>query len=89
MARDDEAPQTRITAGPRGQITQRKPEFEFTSSEERSTFKCAVDSKPFRRCTSPHAKRLSLGPHKFQVVATDEAQNKDASPAKRGFKVVR
>jgi hypothetical protein len=63
--------------------------FRFTSDEPHSTFKCKIDRKPFKSCTSPRTvKRLDAGRHRFKVVAIDAAGNADPAPAKDRFKVV-
>jgi hypothetical protein len=60
----------------------------FTSSEAGSTFKCKLDGKPFKPCSSPFkTKRLAFGRHKFAVVATDGAGNTGPT-AKQKFKVL-
>ena len=67
------------------------PTFEFSSSESNSTFKCRVDSNlesGFQPCSSPYTLTArSDGPHTFEVRATDQAGNTDASPATRKFTV--
>ena len=83
-------PDSSITSGPQGKTKDRTPKFRFSASEENSTFKCSLDGARFKPCDSPYTtRRLSFGKHKFEVVATDSASNKDRSPAKRGFEVVR
>lgn len=64
--------------------------FSFRSTEERSTFKCSVDRRPFRACPSEYRpRRLRVGRHVLRVVATDPAGNTDPSPAKVRFRVKR
>ena len=60
----------------------------FTSDEAGSTFRCRVDKKPLKPCTSPRkVNNLDDGKHKFFVQATDTAGNTDASAAKSKFEV--
>lgn len=50
--------------------------FSFVSSEDGSTFECALDSGPLEPCSSPRAYTgLGYGAHSFSVRATDAARN--------------
>lgn len=84
-------PETQIDSGPSGQTTNASPAFTFSSSEAGSTFECRLDSteeSAFQACSSPRSySSLSLGPHTFEVRATDEAENVDSTPASRTFTV--
>ena len=52
------------------------------------SFKCKLDRKRFKKCTSPKKFRhLSSGKHKVQVEAIDAAGNVDPTPAKKKFTV--
>jgi hypothetical protein len=83
-------PQTKIVKGPKAKTHARKVRFKFTSSEAGSTFKCKLDRKPVKACKSPRTyKKLKPGKHVFKVWATDAAGNKDPTPAKRKFKVLK
>ncbi len=85
---DATAPETTITSGPTGETTDDTPTFEFSSSEEGSSFACRVDGGAFGPCTSPHTTaKLAVGPHTFEVAATDPAGNADATPASASFSV--
>ena len=85
---DATAPQTTITAGPTGKTTNRTPRFAFRSSEGGSTFRCRLDGRPWVRCGSPKLYgRLPVGRHAFYVQASDPVGNRDASPARRPFRV--
>ena len=87
---DTTAPQTRITSHPQKRTRRRTARFGFTSSERGSTFRCKLDRRPFRRCTSPKTYRnLRPGRHTFRVVATDRAGNRDRTPAVFVFRVLR
>lgn len=78
---DRSVPETTITARPKDKTKQRKAKFEFTSSEEFSTFQCSFDGEPFTACTSPTSKRVGKGRHTFQVRAVDPRGNTDVSEA--------
>ncbi len=78
---DRSAPETTITARPKDKTKQRNAKFEFTSSEEFSTFQCSFDGAPFTACTSPMSKRVGKGRHTFQVRAIDPRGNADLSEA--------
>jgi len=81
-------PQTSITVGPAGQTTDRTPTFRFRSSEPGSTFACKLDKRQAHPCRSPKTYTgLKPGHHLFKVWATDKAGNRDATPAKRRFRV--
>jgi len=79
---------TTISSGPAGATSDNRPEFAFDSNETGSTFECRVDGESFVTCTSPRAVGpLSDGAHTFEVIATDEAGNRDLSSAIRSFTV--
>jgi hypothetical protein len=86
---DTTPPETTIDSGPTGTTFDDTPEFTFSSSEPASTFECqVVDTGGWVGCTSPHTPDpLALGPHTFEVRATDAAGNTDTSPASRSFTV--
>ena len=80
---------TQITKGPKAKTTDRTPTFKFKSTESPATFKCKLDSKPFKSCTSPDTlRRLKFGKHTFKVRATSGGFT-DSTPAKKTFKVVK
>jgi hypothetical protein len=82
---DDTPPQTTIKHVPN------KPHagisfFTFRSSERGSKFRCSLDGRRFRRCTSPHRlPALAPGRHTFKVFAIDRAGNRDLTPARASF----
>ena len=79
---DTSAPETTIVDGPTNPSGSTSAEFEFTASEPRSTFECALDGDVFTACTSPKRQfLLAAGTHTFRVRATDAAGNTDATPA--------
>lgn len=84
---DTAAPDTTITSGPSGLISDATPTFAF-SSEVGATFECKVDGGPFAACSSPFTTpSLGNGAHTFAVRGVDAATNADASPATRAFSV--
>jgi predicted Ser/Thr protein kinase len=86
---DTAAPDTEITSGPEGEVSESEATFEFTSTEEGSTFECQLDGGGFEPCTSPTTySDLSDGVHTFEVMATDVAGNTDPTPATRTWTVV-
>jgi secreted trypsin-like serine protease len=101
-ARPAEAPRTRITKHPKKKVTLKakavdgsakanakaRAKFKFKASEP-ATFRCKLDKKKFRKCSSPYKKKVAVGKHKFKVRATDSVGNRDASPAKFKWKVKR
>lgn len=70
-----------------------KVKFSFSSDEVGLTFECKLDRKPFKPCSPPKRYRVKVTEkakkHTFRVQAIDLAGNKDATPAKRSFKVKR
>jgi hypothetical protein len=76
------APETTITGGPSGTTTSTSATFTFTSDKSGATFSCSLDGAPFTPCTSPTSYTgLSEAQHTFQVRATDQFGNTDATPA--------
>jgi hypothetical protein len=96
-AADTTAPTTTITKRPTKLIEAQQQQvgvkFSFSSDETGSAFECKLDNKPFKPCSSPRRYRIKATAdatkHTFRVVAIDLAGNKDATPAKRSFKVER
>jgi len=75
-------PNTSITIRPSNPTPSTEATFEFTSTEEPSTFECSLDGSPFMVCTSPKTYTgLNASSHLFAVRATDGADNTDRSPA--------
>jgi hypothetical protein len=89
---DSTAPRTRITMGPGVKTRKRKAVFRFkdvTEDPPGTTFKCKVDRKKWRPCSSPfHLKHLKLGRYVLSIRATDVAGNLERRPVKRRFMVV-
>lgn len=67
----------------------RSVSFAFASSEPGSSFRCRLDGRPYRLCSSPRRYRVGLGRHTVRIVAVDAAGNADRSPASFAFRVVR
>jgi len=82
---DTTAPDTTINAAPFEADSNTSPTFEFSSTEDGSSFECRLDSTEegdFAPCTSPHTYTgVSGGAHTFEVRATDAASNTDPTPA--------
>jgi Ca2+-binding RTX toxin-like protein len=90
---DTRPPQTRLTAHPRALILTpkkwRRVAFRFAASEAGSSFRCKLDGKPYRPCTSPRAYRVKAGRHAFRVFAIDAAGNRDRTLVLFKFRVRR
>jgi len=85
---DTTPPDTTITDGPSGPTTDSTPTFSFTGSGGATAFECRVDAGAFVPCASPFTTAaLGIGPHTFEVRASDAAGNVDPSPASRSFAV--
>jgi Ca2+-binding RTX toxin-like protein len=89
--RDRTPPTTKITRRPPQLIMIRRAPrqvgFRFTSSERGSSFRCRLDRRPFRPCSSPRLYRVGLGPHAFRVFAIDRSGNRDRTPALFRFRL--
>lgn len=88
---DRKPPQTKITRRPARLLSAgarpRRVVFRFTSSERRSSFRCKLDSKPYRVCVSPRSYTVGRGHHVVRIYAIDAAGNRDRSPALFRFQV--
>lgn len=85
---DATAPETTITDGPTGTVSASTATFDFTSSEQGSTFECRLDGGSFAPCTPPFSRSgLGAGSHTFEVRATDAAGNADRTPARRTWTI--
>ncbi|MGV1047064.1 MAG: calcium-binding protein [Solirubrobacterales bacterium] len=88
---DTRAPATRITRHPAKLLTttsrHRRVVFRFSSSERGSSFRCKLDAKPYRGCSSPRVYNLGLGRHAVRIEAIDAAGNVDRTPALFRFQI--
>jgi len=88
---DTVAPDTGITSGPSGgSVTNATPQFFFSSPDSDAVeFFCRFDTASFFLCSSGLTADppLANGPHSFEVVASDAALNRDATPARVEFTV--
>ncbi|HET7417928.1 MAG TPA: Vps62-related protein [Solirubrobacterales bacterium] len=81
-------PDTAITEGPSGEVSDPNQTFAFNSPDATATFECSLDGAAYAVCTSPKAyQALSEGPHAFAVRARDLAGNIDPTPATRSFQI--
>ena len=82
---DEEPPKLVILQKPwrkiRARTRTKKVTFKFDAFEEGATYRCRVDRKAWRNCSSPHVVRVDRGRHSFRVRAIDGAGNR--SPVKR------
>jgi hypothetical protein len=83
------APDTKIKKRPKNRSGDDSPTFKFKSTESGSTFKCKLDHKKFKKCSSPKTYHgLKPGKHTFKVEAIDADGNVDSTPAKDKFKIL-
>lgn len=85
---DRVAPQTRLKPGLGGKLAEGTVKLRFLADESGATFTCKLDRGKVRPCRSPKSYTgLAAGRHSFKVWATDAAGNRDATPAKRRFRI--
>ncbi len=74
---DRTLPNTSVKSGPKNRSASKSRNVTFKfSSEDGSTYTCALDKKAAAACTSPYKlKKLKVGVHTLTVVATDAAGN--------------
>lgn len=90
---DTTAPQTSITATPPDPSDGFAASFAYSSSEPFSSFRCQLDDGAIQVCGSNASQAsktyfdLTDGSHAFRVWATDNAGNKDPTPATHSFEV--
>jgi large repetitive protein len=85
---DTTAPETTIDDHPRARTRHRTASFSFSSSEAGSSFLCSYNGLPYATCTSPYVTpKLHSGIHRFDVLATDPAGNRDQTAATFIWKV--
>jgi hypothetical protein len=87
---DSTPPRTRIVSGPRKKRSRsRSPLFQLASNEEEATFSCRLDRRAPIPCSSfAVIRKVGRGRHVLSVVATDEAGNADATPARWRWRMV-
>ena len=69
-------------AKPDAKTTSTEASFRFSSSEQGSSFDCALDGAAFAPCSTPmRYTGLAHGEHEFRVRAIDRAGNVDPTPA--------
>jgi hypothetical protein len=80
-------PQTKITKLKKLRHRSVKVRFKATGTKEKASFKCRIDKRRWRRCTSPKTyKRLKPGRHVVKVRAFGSTTS-DQTPAKRKFRI--
>jgi Bacterial Ig domain/NHL repeat len=92
---DNTPPDTQITAGPSGTITDTSATFTVTGTDNltpvaRLQYAWRLDGGPysaFDPSTQILLSGLASGPHTFEVKARDLAGNEDPTPARQGFTV--
>jgi hypothetical protein len=78
------------TALKKVKVKGRTAKVKFRSDEPGSTFTCKLDRGTAKRCSSPKVYRhLKPGKHRVRVDATDQAGNRDRTPATARFKISR
>jgi RHS repeat-associated protein len=85
---DLQAPETSITQGPTGKVSNESVVFGLSSTEGHQTFECKMDGGAYATCgpTSEYP-GLTEGVHVFKARAIDGAGNVDATPVERIFEV--
>ena len=84
-------PRTRITFAPASKTRSRNPVFRFVDAtgQAGTSFKCKVDRKAWRACSSPlRLKKLSRGKHVLAIEGVNGAGAVEPAPVKRRFEVV-
>ena len=90
---DTKAPDTSITGHPNATTTNTEASFTFTGSDDGTapanlTFACKLDTGAFEPCTSGKTYTgLGIGPHTFEVRASDAAGNVDQSAASHSWEI--
>jgi hypothetical protein len=85
---DTRAPDTSFTKTPPKRFFKPKVKFGFVATEPGATFRCRLDNRPWRSCSSPFRYSVTVGKHRLLVRAVDAAGNQDRSPASYRFKRV-
>jgi hypothetical protein len=70
-------------------VRQKKATFGLDSNEDEVTFECSLDGAAYQACASTVTYvGLAPGEHTFRARAEDEAENVDATPARRRWTIV-
>lgn len=86
---DTKPPNTKVTKRPRSSQRARA-KIKFISNEPGSSFRCKLDKRRWRRCSSPlKLRHLPTGVHRLKVQAVDQSMNYDPTPAKVVWRVRR
>jgi hypothetical protein len=73
---DCTAPDAQLDKRPKKRSKSRTATFKFSSDDPAATFRCAIDKKSLKSCSSPKKfRKLKERKHKFKLVATDAAGN--------------
>ena len=82
---DRKPPRTRIVHRPPDVIKTsarvRRVSVRFSAGEPGASFRCKLDRRPYRLCTSPRVYYLTRGRHIIHIRAVDAAGNADRTPA--------
>ncbi len=82
-------PVARLVSAPPHRTPDRTPTFRFAASTLGVSFRCKIDSHPYRGCRSPLTlAKLSFGPHTFRVRAVD-ATGTGSAPVTYRFTIPR
>jgi hypothetical protein len=84
-----QVPTTTITKSPAKKTTSKTATFRFRSSSKHAVFRCSIDGKKAKVCTSPTGyKHLKFGKHRFVVDATDKKSGfRDMTPAAKTWTI--
>lgn len=91
---DSVPPDTSISSGPPTATTDGSATLTFSGADPAPgtamTYECRLDAGEWSSCDSSEKQLsgLALGPHRFEVRATDAAGNRDPSPAIRDWNVI-
>ena len=78
---DDSAPDTTFGLRPRSKTRSRTATFQFSSTEQGSSYECSYDAIDYRDCSSPFIlRKLRPGRHSFRVYAIDRSGNAGPDP---------
>jgi glucose/arabinose dehydrogenase len=82
-------PRTLLGAHPSARTRSTSAKFAFSSNEGDARFRCKLDKKAFKPCSSPQRyRRLKPGRHEFRVFAVGSSGAADPTPAKFSWRVL-